>query len=189
MAWDVWTNSSRLNEVSSGLTFRIEDGWLLAEPREGGTLNEVDRQIQAFIADAADIPMRMTNRNALLGSPAIGYHWKVELDAWQSGYVDIDDFLASSPSNFMTTPRASIAREATDAQLRAANRLAVARCKSARTGRGVRARAPGGLDAELAILRDYVQDPSVTMRRPTHMGRMHPTPTFISSHSLQIATG
>jgi hypothetical protein len=152
---------ARLNDVSTGLTFRVEGGWLLAEARERGTLSEFDRQMQAFIADAADIPMRMTNRHGLLGNRTVGYHWGISLDAWQSAYVDIDDFLASSPSDFMTA-LVHLLRERQQTR-NYARRIGSPSLDVDQPGpAGEFRRAHGaGLDAELAILRDYLQDPSV----------------------------
>lgn len=152
---------ARLNEVSTGLTFRVEDGWLLAEPREGGTLNEFDRQMQDYIVDAADIRMRMTNRRGQLGNPTVGYRWGVELDTWQSGYVDIDDLLASSPSGFMTS-LVHLLRE----RQRTGNytrRIGTPSLDAAQPGPAAEFRRVhgAGLDSELAILRDYLQDPSL----------------------------
>src|SRR4029079_7388777 len=50
----------------------------------------------AFIDQPAIVPLRLTNRHALLGDPVNGYDTPVDVDAWRSGYVDIDDVLASS---------------------------------------------------------------------------------------------
>jgi hypothetical protein len=152
---------ARLNEVSTGLDFRVEGGWLEADAREGGTLSEFDRQMQNIIGDAADIPMRMTNRHGLLGSRATGFHQGVELDAWQSAYVDIDDFLASSPSDFMTS-LVHLLRERQRTR-NYARRIGSASLDANQPGPGAEfLRAHGaGLDAELAILRDYLQDPTV----------------------------
>jgi hypothetical protein len=150
----------RLNAVATGLTFRVEDGWLVADPKEGVALSEFDRQMQAFIADAADIPMRMTNRHGLLGfRDAGGFHatGRVFLDAWQSGYVDIDDFLASSPTDFMTS-LVHLLRERQRTN-RYAQRIGTASLDD--TSREFTTAHGAGLDAELAVLKDYLQDPSL----------------------------
>jgi hypothetical protein len=152
---------ARLNEASTGLDFRVEGGFLLADPRESGTLSEFDRQMQDYITDTADIPMRMTNRHGLLGNRRVGYHWGVELDAWQSAYVDIDDFLASSPTEFMTA-LTHLLRERQQTR-NYARRIGSSSLDTSQPGPDAEfRRAHGaGLDAELAILRDYLQDPSV----------------------------
>ena len=128
----------------------------------------------AFIDDAADIPLRLTNRHGLLGSfnidPVTGARTFVAEggvfeDAWQSGYVDIDDLLASSDLgiqdvlvHFITERRATP---------NYAHRM------------GIPGGQPGGLDtrpgfdqefqrahaaglrAELALLRDFFGDPGI----------------------------
>jgi Domain of unknown function (DUF4157) len=151
---------ARLNMVSSGLTFRVEGGWLLAEPREGRALSEFDRQMQAFIGDAADIPMRMTNRHGLLGfRDAGGFHatGRVFLDAWQSGYVDVDDFLASSPTDFMTS-LVHLLRERQRTH-RYAQRIGTASLDD--TSKEFTSVHRAGLEAELAVLQDYLQCPNL----------------------------
>jgi hypothetical protein len=42
--------------------------------------------------------VRLVNRQALLGSPPTGFRTPVDGDAFQSGYVDIDDLLAREPA-------------------------------------------------------------------------------------------
>lgn len=150
-----------LNEVSTGLTFSVEEGWLTASTREGATLSEFDRQMQRFIADAADIRMRMTNRHGLMGERRVGFNWGVEVDSWLSGYVDIDDLLASSPSGFMTS-LVHLLRE----RQRTTNytrRIGTPSLDASQPGPAAEfRRAHGaGLDAELQVLRDLLQDPSV----------------------------
>jgi hypothetical protein len=165
----------RLNHVSLGLTFTLrEDGRLhfLEYTRilPLDLCSEFDKQMIAFIDDGADIPLRLTNRHGLLGSwndqhdtfTATGGVFE---DAWQSGYVDIDDVLASSDLgmqdvlvHFITERRATpnyvhrmgIPRdrpggldvlEGFDQEFQAAHRR--------------------GLQAELALLRDYFGDPGI----------------------------
>ncbi|MEO7069892.1 MAG: DUF4157 domain-containing protein [Nostocoides sp.] len=118
----------RLNQVSLGLIFRLrQDGrfqflqYTRILPLE--VCSEFDRRMVAFIDDATEIPLRFTNRQGLLGSFLDGPHGRhfvrdadpqVFEDAWQSGYVDIDDLLASSALgiqdvlvHFMTERRAT----------------------------------------------------------------------------------
>jgi Domain of unknown function (DUF4157) len=107
----------RLNTMSQGLKFSVKDGGELAykvrdslgqlvpahhtvelayEVQAGKPLSGFDRQMMAFIDQDPVIPLRLTNRHSLLGDPAHGFHEQVDVDAWESGYVDIDDLLASS---------------------------------------------------------------------------------------------
>jgi len=89
---------ARLNAISGGLDFAMEAGELGYTQHEGGTLNDFDQQMMAFIEAEAVIPLRLTNRHGLMrdeaGNP--GFTNRVEGDDWSSGYVDIDDLLASS---------------------------------------------------------------------------------------------
>ncbi len=169
----------RLNHVSLGLTFTLrEDGrvqyleYTRILPLD--LCSEFDRQMVAFIDDGSDIPLRFTNRHGLLGSfnvdPVTGARTFVSEggvfeDAWQSGYVDIDDLLASSDLgiqdvlvHFITERRATP---------NYAHRM------------GIPGGQPGGLDtrpgfdqefhrahrtgllAELALLRDFFGDPGI----------------------------
>jgi hypothetical protein len=87
---------TRLNAMSSGLTFAVTGGELTYHVKPGGTLNGFDTQMQAFIDQNPVIPLRFTNRHGLLGDRVHGFNDRVLEDAWSSGYVDIDDLLASS---------------------------------------------------------------------------------------------
>jgi hypothetical protein len=86
----------RLNAISQGLNFSLNGQQLAYEIRDGSTFNNFDRQMMAFIDQDATIPVRLTNRHGLLGDTVAGFHDQVDVDAWTSGYVDIDDLLASS---------------------------------------------------------------------------------------------
>jgi hypothetical protein len=86
----------RLNAMSPGLSFSLVGHQLNYAVKAGGTLNNFDTQMQGFIDQAAVVPLRLTNRHGLLGDPVGGFHAQVDVDAWTSGYVDIDDLLASS---------------------------------------------------------------------------------------------
>jgi hypothetical protein len=168
----------RLNHVSLGLIFtlRQEGRFQILEYTRILPLDvcsEFDRRMIAFIDDGADIPLRLTNRHGLLGSFNINpdgtrtfvSEGGVFEDAWQSGYVDIDDLLASSDLglqdvlvHFITERRATP---------NYARRM------------GIPGGQPGGLDtrpgfdqefqaahlrglqAELALLRDYFGDPGI----------------------------
>lgn len=168
----------RLNRVSLGLTFTLHlDGRVqhLAYTR---TLplelcSEFDKQMIAFIDEAADIPLRLTNRQGLLGS------WNVSPggartftptggvfeDAWQSGYVDIDDLLSSSDLGMQDVLVHFISeRRATPNYVR---RMGIPGGQpgglDTRTGfdREFQAAHLQGLQAELALLRDFFGDPLI----------------------------
>lgn len=86
----------RLNAVSRGLTFSMNGKELAYERKEGAELDDFDQQMMDFIDQEPILPLRLTNRHGLLGDRVNGFHDQVEGDAWASGYVDIDDLLASS---------------------------------------------------------------------------------------------
>ena len=87
---------TRLNTVSTGLTFALTGSDLTYTLKPGGKLSNFDTQMQGFIDQAAVIPLRFTNRHGLLGDKAHGFNDRVAVDDWSSGYVDIDDLLASN---------------------------------------------------------------------------------------------
>jgi hypothetical protein len=171
----------RLNHISLGLVFTLtHEGrfdWLTYTrilPVE--LCSEFDKQMMAFIDDGADILMRFTNRHGLLGGNGLFTHPAnpdgtgpqipnfVEVDAWQSGYVDIDDLLASSDLGLST----SMVHQLRERQ-RTPNyehRIGI------ETGPGALVTTPGldaefqrahlsGLQAELALLRDFFGDPKI----------------------------
>lgn len=107
----------RLNAMATGITFSVTAGGeaerqvrdyegrlvkagqtveLRYERLEGKTPSHFETQMMGFIDQASVVPLRLTNRHGLLGSTEHGYHHQVDVDAWRSGYVDIDDLLASS---------------------------------------------------------------------------------------------
>jgi hypothetical protein len=159
----------RLNHISLGLVFTLtHEGrfdWLTyTRILPVDLCSEFDKQMMAFIDDGADILMRFTNRHGLLGNPAAGFHWTVEVDAWQSGYVDIDDLLASSDLGLSTSMVHQLReRQATPNY---EHRIGI------ETGPGALVTTPGadaefesahlsGLQAELALLRDFFADPTI----------------------------
>ena len=154
----------RLNQISAGLTFAMDDsGFLTATPIEGATLNEFDRQMQLYCGDTTQtIPLRFTNRHGLLGDRIHGFHEGVFVDAWQSAYVDIDDLLASSDLGLETalvhfirerqethnyTRR--IGTESLDASVGSPHRPEFLHKHNL------------GLDAERAVLRDFFGEPKI----------------------------
>ena len=87
---------TRMNAMSTGLTFALTGSELTYTVKPGGPLSNFDTQMQGFIDQAAVLPLRFTNKSGLLGTRALGFHDRVLADDWASGYVDIDDLLASN---------------------------------------------------------------------------------------------
>ena len=154
----------RLNAVSHGLTFSVDaDGFLQAEPIEGATLSEFDRQLQTYINDPATIPLRFTNRHGLIRNPGTGqFTDRVGIDLYSAGYVDIDDLLASSDVGLQLA-MVHFLRER-QATRNYARRIGTPGMDpdanpAAQPEFDVSHRA--GLTAELAVLRDFFGDPSI----------------------------
>src|SRR5262249_39715529 len=93
----------RLNAVASGLEFALDaDNNLTYKEKPSGTLTEFERRIKAFIDSGTVIPLRLTNHEGLVGTRAHGFNTQVEIDEFNSGYVDIDDLLASDDLGLQT---------------------------------------------------------------------------------------
>lgn len=159
---------TRLNAVSTGLTFAISGSDLTYTVKAGAQLSNFDTQMQGFIDQAAVIPLRFTNRHGLLGSKATGFHEGVTEDAWSSGYVDIDDLLASSDLG-MQEVLVHFLRERT-ATTNYAKRIGSESLDtdpaspggSAHQAEFDRAHAKG-IQAELDVLRDFFADPGIRL--------------------------
>jgi hypothetical protein len=159
---------TRLNAVSTGLTFAVTGSELTYTAKQGAQLSNFDTQMQGFIDQAAVIPLRFTNRHGLLGSRATGFHESVTEDAWSSGYVDIDDLLASNDLG-MQEVLVHFLRESS-ATANYAKRIGSESLNTdPATPQGAahqaefdRAHAQG-IQAELAVLRDFFADPGIRL--------------------------
>lgn len=145
----------RLNAMSQGLTFSVNGRELAYEVREGGTLNGFDNQMIAFIDQDPVIPLRLTNRHGLLGSHATGFHHQVDVDAWTSGYVDIDDLLASSDLGIQSVLVHFLGERSATSNY--AHRIGGSNFTEAEFRR-VHAI---GIQAEVELLRDFFKDPTI----------------------------
>ncbi len=159
---------NRLNGLSSGLTFALNGSDLTYTVKQGGHLSNFDTQMQGFIDQEAVIPLRFTNRHGLLGNRAEGFHTRVTEDAWSSGYVDIDDLLASSDLG-MQEVLVHVLRERTETR-NYARRIGSESLNTDAPGEaGDRAQREfdrahaQGIQAELAVLRDFFSDPSIRL--------------------------
>jgi hypothetical protein len=93
---DKSTEAGSYRAPNPSLLFTVVGGVLTYTEVETLTPNEFDRQMIDFIDSAQVIPLRLTDRHGLLGDRVSGFNDRVIEDAWSSGYVDIDDLLASS---------------------------------------------------------------------------------------------
>lgn len=158
----------RLNAVSTGLTFAVNGSDLTYTVKEGAQLSNFDQQMQGFIDQAAVIPLRFTNRHGLLGSRLAGFHEGVTEDAWSSGYVDIDDLLASSDLG-MQQVLVHFLRERT-ATTNYAKRIGseslntdTATADGAKHQTEFERAHAQGIQAELAVLKDFFTDPGIKL--------------------------
>jgi len=157
---------TRINAISQGLTFSLNgSNQLTYTIRVGGTLSEFDRLMMGFIDQAALIPLRLTNRHGLLGSKATGFNTRVDVDAFTSGYVDIDDLLASDDLALQSVLLHFI-RERT-ASPNYARRIGT----NTFTQKEFDTAHALGIEAEAALLRDFFGDPSI------HIVNDSPSPT------------
>jgi hypothetical protein len=123
--------------------------------------------MMGFIDDNAVIPMRLVNRHALRGTPRdptdpnSGFRHPILVDNWMSGYVDIDDLLASSDLGLQTA-LVHLLRER--AQTRNYDRrIGTQSLNDDLPGPAAEfTRVHGaGIQAELQVLRDFFSDPSI----------------------------
>ncbi len=149
----------RLNELNCGLIFTLEaDGTLTSAVDPAQTLNEFGRQMQGFTNPATPlVPLRLTNRHGLLGSTATGFNNQVDVDAWTSGYVDINDLLASDDLGLQSV-LLHFLRERANTR-RYANRIGT----NTFTQAEFRRRHAEGIDAERDLLRDFFDDPTIRL--------------------------
>jgi hypothetical protein len=156
----------RLNVVSRGLTFSMDGGNLAYEVRDAANLSDFDRQMMGFIDQEPVIPLRLTNRHGLLGDRVAGFNFQVEADAWASGYVDIDDLLASSDVGLQLV-LVHFLRE------RAETRDYARRIGSASmTQAAFDVAHARGIDSEVQFLRDFFGDPTIRFTSETPVGQL-----------------
>lgn len=162
----------RLNAVSRGLTFSMNGRNLAYERRDGAALSDFDQQMIDFIDQDPVIPMRLTNRHGLLGDHAHGFHDQVEGDDWGSGYVDIDDLLASTDLGLQLVLVHFLRERSATANY--AHRIG---SESLNTNLPGPAREfdrvhGAGIDAEVRMLRDFFGDPSIRFVREPRAGEV-----------------
>ncbi|MFZ0341750.1 MAG: DUF4157 domain-containing protein [Gaiellaceae bacterium] len=145
----------RLNGVANGLVFLLDATSNLAYVENPyGTMTEFEKRMKAFIDSGTPIRLRITNKSGLLKDKTGKFTLHVDLDAFQSGYVDIDDLLADDDLTMQTdlvhflTER-SVTKDYT--------RRIGTNFSQAEFDFG-HAR---GIDAETQVLRDFFKDDSI----------------------------
>lgn len=152
----------RLNAMSTGLTYALAGANLTYTVKAGGTLSEFDRMMMRFIDLPAVLPLRLTSRSGLLGSPATGFHDQVISDAFTSGYLDIDDILASTDLGLQVALAHILTERSATRDY--ARRLGTPGLDAAFAGPHAR-----GITAEEQVLRDFFGDPTIrALPEPVH---------------------
>jgi hypothetical protein len=148
---------ARMNAISPSLMFSMDGDRLRYEQRpDPKPPSSFDLQMIDLIDRDDLLPVRLVNRQALIGDTANGYHLQVDGDAFQSGYVDIDDLLAGDDLGFQMlllhflTERAvtrnyahRVGTNFTDAEFRHGHSL--------------------GIEAEAQVLREFFGDPTIVI--------------------------
>ena len=93
----------RLNGIAAGLVFSLDEKSNLAYTENPyGTMTEFEKRMKGFIDSGTPIRLRMTNKDGLLKDKKGKFTLHVDLDAFTSGYVDIDDLLADDDLTMQT---------------------------------------------------------------------------------------
>jgi hypothetical protein len=152
---------TRLNTISTALIFSTDGANNLTYTENPyGTETEFDRRMKGFIDSGTLIPLRLTNRHGLLRSaPAGPVNSRVDADAWASGYVDVDDMLGSDDLGFQVVLIHFLTERATTNDY--ARRIGTLDDTSPEFTRAHNR----GVQAEVAILRDFFGDPGIRLIR------------------------
>jgi hypothetical protein len=148
---------ARMNAISPSLTFSMDGDTLRYEQRvDPKPPNSFDLQMMDLIDRDDLLPVRLVNRQALIGDAVNGYHLSVDGDAFQSGYVDIDDLLAGDDLGFQML------------LLHFLTERAVTRNYAHRVGTNFpevefRHGHAMGIEAEAQILREFFGDPTIVI--------------------------
>lgn len=92
----------RLNGLTTALRYRLDGQVLRYEVLDEARLNEFDRQMRAIMDQVAVIPLRLiTGAGYVQENPGAPFEPALH-DTWTSGYVDLDDLMASDDLGFKT---------------------------------------------------------------------------------------
>jgi hypothetical protein len=144
----------RMTTMSPSLIFSLDGKELKYEQVAPLTPNNFDTQMMALIDLGVVLPLRFTNHEGLLGDKVSGFHAEVDADAFTSGYVDIDDLLASTDLGLQSL----LVHFLTE---RAATKNYARRIGTNFTQAEFNAGHAKGIEAEAALLRDFFGDPSI----------------------------
>jgi len=150
----------RLNAISTALIFSVDGAGVLSYTENPyGTETEFDRKMKTFIDPPSTVlPLRLTNRHGLLRStPGGAFDSRVDADAWASGYVDIDDMLASDDLGFQVVLVHFLTERFATGNY--ARRIGTLDDTSAE----FRTAHNRGVAAEVELLRDFFGDPTIRL--------------------------
>lgn len=145
----------RLNRLTSALRYTLDGRVLRYEVVDETRLNEFDRQMQALIDRAEVLPMRLITGQGYVQDNPGGAFSPALHDTWTSGYVDLDDLLASDDLGFKTQMVHFMTERAETRQYE--RRIGTATFTLAEFNRVHRA----GYSAEERVLRDEIGDPTL----------------------------
>lgn len=175
----------RLNRISQGLSFSMKGNSLTYTLRSGTQPSNFDQQMQGFIDQAAAIPMRLTNRHGRLGDSAHGFRTQITGDNFASGYVDVDDLLASDDLGLQEF-LVHMLRERTETP-NYAGRLgssSLEQSSSLKESQFLEAHEKG-VDAEVALMNDFFGDNTI-QADPTDTTIGPNDRAFINQHNDHI---
>ena len=145
----------RLNGVADGLIFHLDDNNdLQYSENPYGTPTEFERRMQAFIDSGTPIRLRITNKSGLLPGDTGKFTETVNVDDYESGYVDIDDLLAADDLALQTL----LVHFLTE---RAATKDYSRRIGGQFTEEEFAHGHQAGIDAETQVVRDFFKDNTI----------------------------
>ncbi len=92
----------RLNGLTTALRYRLDGRVLRYEVLDEARQNEFDRQLRAIMDQVAVIPLRLITGSGYVQENPGGPFEPALHDTWTSGYVDLDDLMASDDLGFKT---------------------------------------------------------------------------------------
>ncbi|MDP5279832.1 DUF4157 domain-containing protein [Sphingomonas sp. DG1-23] len=157
----------KLNNISTALIFSVDAAGILSYVENPyGTETEFDRKMKGFVDSATLIPLRLTNRHGLLRSqPAGPFNSRVDADAYESGYVDVDDMLGSDDLGFQIVLVHFLTERATTKDY--AKRIGSTLDDTSQEFRNAHAR---GVQGEVDVLRDFFGDPGIRLLQDGGVG-------------------
>ena len=145
----------RLNAVANGLVFQLdENNDLQYTENPYGTMTGFERQMKAFIDGGTPIRLRITNKSGLLPDASGRFTETIDVDAFQSGYVDIDDLLSADDLALQTLMVHFLTE-------RAHTRDYTRRIGTDFSDDEFTSGHAAGIDAETRVLQDFFKDTSI----------------------------